>query len=358
MSALLALLLAAGVALEPGGPPPPAAVMAVPSEMAAKIDEVAVDHARNESVRFERLVDFFHGQAGLDFSYRPIPTRAVAETFRRREGNCLAFTLAFIAAARYAGLDAYPREVHVPDHWHREGSTVLGIGHVNVGVDTPQRSSIVDFAPDLMEASRLAQPYRGRRISDERALAHFYNNRAAELLLDGETDAARRWAEQALELDRGFVSAWVTRGVVDLRQGRLDSAERHFLAALDREEDSVNALFNLVGLQRRKGDREAMLRYGRRLESLEPEDPYFLLEVGRFQRELGNPELARRAFERAVGLTESGDPMLVTSLVEVLFELGRYDEAKRHLTRSIDRIATTREPGGELLGLLRYKKKF
>lgn len=357
MNWLIAPVLGAGLALGQPQPPPPDAVMAVPANLAARAHEAAVADAAGQSDRLDRLVDFFHRSDGLGFEYRVQPTRSVAQTYAAGEGNCLAFTLAFIALARQAGLDAYPREVRVREQWRRMGTSVLSIGHVNVGVDTPQREAIVDFEPDLMEAQRLAQPYRGRRISDERALAHFYNNRAAELVVSGRLVAAERWVEQALELDESFTPAWITHGIIARRTGRLDVAEASFLAALERDERSANALFNLVGLKRMMGDRDGMIRYGRRLEGLDPDDPYLLWELGRLQRDLGEPELARVSLERAVRLAEGADPMLVSGLVEVLFELGAYDEARRQLARSIEGIAPADESRGHLAQLMMFKKR-
>jgi tetratricopeptide (TPR) repeat protein len=331
---LLGALLGLGLSGTTAEPPSPEAVMAVPEEFAELARDAVGSVEHDASRRLDRLVDLFHDDRALGFEYAPHPTRGVAATYAARSGNCLAFTLAFLAVARELGFDAYPREVRVPDQWRRVGSSVLSVGHVNVGVDTLNRSAIVDFEPDLMEARRLAQPYRGRRISDERAMAHFYNNRAAELMLAGHRVEARLWTERAIALDPGFAPAHITRGVLARRAGQLAQAEAAFLQALESDEGSASALFNLVSLQRQRGRREEMIHYGRRLAALDPDDPYLLWTLGRLQRDLGEPELARESFARAVELTEANDPMLVAGLVGVLLELGETEAARRHLSRS------------------------
>ncbi|RFF29994.1 tetratricopeptide repeat protein [Wenzhouxiangella sediminis] len=356
MNWLIGSLLAATVASGEALPPEPGEVMAIPPQLAERTHEAVISATPDRAERLDKLVDFLHSHHGLNFSYSALPTRSVAETYAAGEGNCLSFTLTFIALARRAGLTAYPREVRVRDQWRREGSAILSIGHVNIGVDTPQRNAIVDFEPDLMEAQRLAHPFRGRRISDERALAHFYNNRAAELLVAGNTEAAGPWVTQALELDREFAAAWITRGVLARRQGEPEAAENDFLKALELDERSLNALVNLVSLKRETGEREDMIRYGRRLEDLSPDDPYFLWELGRFQRELGELALARRAFERAVRLTEGEDPELLAGLAELLFEMGEREDARRYLAQSIA-IIPADDAGDTLERLLRLKKR-
>jgi len=309
-------------------------VLEVPAALAEHADRALGPAGGNPAERLDRLVDFFHGSQGLGFSYRALPTHAVEDTYAAGEGNCLAFTLTFIALARRAGFEAFAREVRIPDQWRREGSAILGIGHVNVGVDTPQRNVIVDFEPDLMRAQRLAQPFRGRRISDRRVLAHFYNNRAAELMLEGRLASARNWVERSLHLDGEFEAALITRGVVSRRMGLYEAAESDFRAALARDGRSVDALANLFRLHHQLGNRQEMIRYGRRLEGLAPDDPYFLWQLARFQRSLGETELARRSLERAVRLDGEQDPMLLAGLAETLFELGQREQARHYLTRA------------------------
>jgi tetratricopeptide (TPR) repeat protein len=338
-------------------PPDPDSVMTLPPELVDRV-EAATSDTGTQGQRVDRLVELFHGSAGLDFKYQPHPTRAVAATYAEGAGNCLAFTLAFIAAAREAGLEAYPREVRVPPQWRRDGGTVLGIGHVNAGVDTPERNTIVDFEPDLMTAHRLAQPFRGRRIGDRRALAHFYNNRAAELVLAGRPLAAWRWAERSIELDASFAPARVTRGALARRAGRLERAEADFLAALEHDPDSASALFHLVGLERSRGNLDAMIAYGRRLENLAPDDPYLLRELGRLHREIDEPALALGALERAVDLTDAADPILVADLLDLLFELDRVEEARLLLRRSTEQLAGGDAPPENLHRLLARKKQF
>lgn len=335
MTGLLGPLLGTGLLLGQAAPPSPSEVLEVPPALASQVEQLASKGVARERDEIDRLADFFREKDGLDFEYRAHPTRTVGGTYAAGEGNCLAFTLTFMMLARQLGLEAHAREVRVPDQWQRKGSSVLSVGHVNVGVETPGRVSIVDFEPDLMNAQRLAQPFRGRRISDERALAHFYNNRAAELIVAEREDAARAWVEQSLAMDDGFAPAWITSGVLARREGRLQAAERHFRAALERDERSFNALVNLVSLKRQTGERAAMIRYGRRLEELAPDDPYLHWELGRLYSDLDELELARDRFERAVRLSDEQDPSLLTSLAATLMALGEREKANRYLTRSM-----------------------
>lgn len=316
-------------------PPSPEEVMSVPPRLAERIEQEVIDRAASPSARLDLLVDFMFSPGGLDFDYQATPTRDVAGTFDSGKGNCLAFTLLFIAAAREAGLEVYPREVNAPRNWRREANMVFHTGHVNVGVDTPSRRATVDFEPDFILAQRLAAPFRGRRITDERALAHFYNNRAAELVAEGRPLAARAWTEQALELAPQFVAALNTRGVIERRLGNFGAAEKFFLTALERDGEEINALFNLVGLYRLLGDRDAMTARQAQLESLNPRDPYFQWELGRYYEDLDEMEQARQLYRRAVALASDADPMFYISLARVLYQLDEAEQAELVLARAL-----------------------
>lgn len=312
-------------------PPSPDEVMALPPELIEQVERDVVEYTANTQRRLDRLVDFMFSDHGLGFSYQDTPTRDAGGTFEAGEGNCMAFSLLFLSMAREAGLEAFPREVNAPQSWRREGGVVFNSGHINVGVDTPSRKVTVDFEPDFMLAQRLAAPFRGRRVSEQRALAHFYNNRAAELVADERIVAASAWADQALSLAPGFAAALNTRGVIDRRLGDYRSAENHFLAALENDKAQVNALFNLVSLYRHLGDRRAMEKHQARLEALKPRDPYFQWELGDYYEKLGQFERARDFYQRAIDRATEPDPLFHASLARVLFELDEPERAERAL---------------------------
>ena len=320
-------------------PPAPEEVLRLPPSWLERLEGEVAGVAQNPARRVDRLVEFISTDGGLGFRYRATPTTDVAETVARGQGNCLSFTLLFISAARALGIDAYPREVRVPAAWREQAGLITDVGHVNVGIDAPGLRRTVDFEPNYLLSQRLAAPYRGRRISDERALAHFYNNRAAELRVAGDPETAAAWVAQAIELDAGFAAAWNTAGVVERRLGRPDRARDRFLAALDVAADPASVLFNLVRLERDAGRPEAAARYARRLESLRPDDPWFLWSLGRFYESLGEPDTALGFHARAARL--AGDEhRFHASHARVLFELGRDEAAAEAMVRAAQLVAS------------------
>ncbi|NKI34884.1 transglutaminase domain-containing protein [Wenzhouxiangella sp. XN79A] len=334
----IAALAFHGLTSASASPLPPEEVLRLPPSWVERLERDVAGAALSPTGRVDRLVEFIATDGGLGFRYRATPTTDVAETIARGEGNCLSFTLLFISAARALGIDAYPREVRVPAAWREEAGLIVDVGHVNVGIDVPGLRRTVDFEPDYLLSQRLAAPYRGRRISDERALAHFYNNRAAELLAAGEPDAAADWAAQAIELDAGFAAALNTAGVIERRRGQPERAREHFLAALEVAADPASTLFNLVRLERAEGRPAAAAAHARRLEALRPADPWFLWSLGRFYESLD--ELARAAdfHARAARLADS-EHRFHASHARVLFALGRDEAAAEAMVRAAHRMA-------------------
>lgn len=341
---LIGLLASTAWPSAAAAPPAPDEVMRLPPSWLERLEHDVAVAALSPTGRVDRLVDFIATDGGPGFRYRATPTTDVAATIAAGQGNCLSFTLLFISAARALGIDAYPREVRVPIGWREEGGLITDVGHVNVGIDAPGLHRTVDFEPDFARSQRLAAPYRGRRISDERALAHFYNNRAAELLAAGDLESAAVWVARAIELDAGFSAALNTAGVIDRRLGQPDRARERFRAALEIAADPASALFNLIRLEREEGRSEAAAMYARHLETLRPDDPWFLWSLGRFYESLGEPGPAAAFYARAARIADE-EHRFHASLARTLFQLGRDEAAAAAMVRAAHLLASL---GGDL----------
>lgn len=247
---LLVLTSLAGPAGAEAPPGDPWHVLDLPPELAELVDREIGAVTSAPEARFERLVDFMHQTSGVDFRYQATPTHDLARTYAGGKGNCLSFTLLFIGLARHLGLDAQAREVRVRPNWESDNDLLKLITHVNVSVRMPGREAIVDFEPDAVRAMRLGSPFRGRVVSDQRALAHFHNNRAVEILAQGQLADARAWIDQAVELDPEFVPGLNTRGVILRRLGERNLARASFEQALALDPDNSLASANLTALDR------------------------------------------------------------------------------------------------------------
>lgn len=315
-------------------PPQPDEVLRLPDPIVSELNERVVKRSRLADRRLDLLVDYMFDDDGLDFSYVVGPTRDAAETYVTREGNCLSFTLLFLALAEHAGINAAAREVRVPLNWRRDGSALFESGHVNVLVRTEARRAIVDFEPDPDLSRRLSNTPRSNRISRDRVLAHFYNNRAAELLGEGKPGLARLWSERAVTLDPDFTAALNNRGVIEARLGENDRALAFYRRALAIDADNRSTLFNMHELFRRSGQQQRAQEVLDRLEGLRSRDPYVHWALARNLERLDELERAGRLYRRAIRMKDD-DPLFHTGLARVALALGDDERAERALSQAM-----------------------
>lgn len=322
---LIALLPALAIAEAPV--PGPREVLALDEAMHRFIRQQVAARAASPSARQALLLEAVFGPEGLALTYDDATTRTVAETFHSGRGNCLSFTLMYVAMAQALGLDVAYQEVDEAV-WQRRGETVLRTAHINVLLRLDGREQVVDFEPDARFARTSV-----RRVGEARALAHFYSNRGMELLLEGQAQAALPWVRRATELDADFVPAWSNLGVALRQSGREAEAEAAYLRALALDPEHAQTLSNLVGLYERWRDEPRKAGYVLRLQDVEKDDPYAVFALGREQEQAGNLAAAARHFRRAIRLHEA-DSSFHLALFRVYHRLGRLERAAASLMRA------------------------
>ncbi len=100
--------------------PPGVDIMALSPEIERFIEQ-RVKRGLPRSARVQELMDALFGKHGLDIAYGNLRTKTAVETFESRSGNCLSFTILFVALARHVGLEAHFQEVSEILSWDRRG---------------------------------------------------------------------------------------------------------------------------------------------------------------------------------------------------------------------------------------------
>ena len=202
-------------------------------------------------------------------------TRTAAETFSEHSGNCLSFTSMFIALARGVGLKARFQEVDIAPDWSMSGQTFLISQHVNAVVELRNdMNRVIDFNVYDFNADT-----DGRLISDERALAHYYNNVGVDSMLGGDTALAYANFSRSLEADQRFASAWVNMGILHRRSGLPKYAEAAYREALEVDSANLQAMSNLADLYTEQGRLEAADYYLERVHAHRMHNPYYRYQL-------------------------------------------------------------------------------
>lgn len=250
-------------------------VLALDQNMLAFLDE-HVDRDLNNTLKLHKLLYAMitEGSFGLEYDET---TRTAQQTFSARRGNCLSFTNMFVAMAREVGIDVDYQEVEIPPNWSQEDDSYYLSRHVNVFVDLGAGGDReVDFNIDDFQSS-----YDRKRISDERALAHYYSNIGAEHLQKHENLEALRYFRKALASDAGFAPAWSNLGALYSQAGHFSYAEAAYLQALDINPRELVAMSNLGQLYRHMGQLELADWYDRHSDLHRMRNPYYRYYLAR-----------------------------------------------------------------------------
>jgi tetratricopeptide (TPR) repeat protein len=268
-----------------GSPIPPPSVaehdaLALDEEMRAFVAE-QTRGIRSAETRLRRLLSGMQERGLFSLDYTPDITRTARETFHQRQGNCLSFTMLFVALAREAGLDVSYQMVDVPPVWSSGSDVVILSSHINVLVETlPGRSFVVDFNTTDFRGN-----YDRRVVSDRYAMALFYGNLGAEAFLERDYEASFGFFRAAIETYPDVAGPWVNLGLLYARLGAYQHAEASYRHALSADRHNRSAMTNLANLYAITGKEELAEHYHRRVRHYQERNPYY------------HYSLARRAYE-------------------------------------------------------------
>jgi Flp pilus assembly protein TadD len=264
----------------------------------------------------------------LNFKYDPRVTLPADEGFMLGRGNCLTFSSIFVAMAREAGLTAWYQEVKIPPVWSTVNETMLFSMHVNAVVQ--DRSS--EFTVDVSRRKQLAVE-QVRRLSDEEALAQYYNNLGADALVEDNRALAYAYFRKALSVDASLHYLWSNLGVVLRRNEQTEEAVLAYQTALKLEPQQSVALNNLYTIYDEDGDFEKATAIQARVERNRLKNPYYL-------NYLAEVAVEEQRFDDAIGLLnkalriESNEYRFYFTLAQSQFLSGKTGLAQESLEQA------------------------
>lgn len=326
IAAALALSAPAPVAATDAGQQ--AQIMALPPALQAQFHHDVLAGRPSQLQRLERLTHFVFDAQGLGMTYQEDATHTVEQAYATRKANCLGFTLLFLALAREAGLDAYPQEAGETLSWRQVEGTIYRNNHINAGVLIARDRYTMDVAGDSVIA--LHPPVH---VSEQRLLAHYYNNLSIEEFLQGRMTSALQYMSMALEVDPGYAPHWSNAGVLYLRNGDTAAAEQAYAKALALDPRNPSALFNMVELAHRVGDSQREAEFRRRLARVQQRDPLQHFVQGLDYERIGDYPHAIEHYRRAIQLHHD-EHRFYSALARVYLLSGDTRRAGKALTRA------------------------
>lgn len=335
------LLLSACSTLQLGKLTPPPLQIEGPAIQVDDVDVLAVSPAmeefleryileyKNKQTRLELLTSAVTSSGVLGFHYDESYTLTASEAFEKRTGNCIGFANMMIALARRAGLDARYQEVFRRPEWaDYEDDTVLLVKHINVVVETPRNTWVVDVS-----GIKIHPTARRKIIDDGYAKALYWNNIAVDSLLENDLPTAYAYMRKAIAASSRTTDPWVNLGVIYGRNNQLDDAILAFNRALRIDTDEHSAMSNLYEVYIEQQNFAAAQELEPRVDRYRRNNPYYLLK-------LSDEALEQQHFEESISLLQSAirkkkdDHKLHFALAKTQYLSGKLAAAENSLLRA------------------------
>ncbi len=316
----------------------PVDVLALSEELKGFIDE-HVDRKALTRYRLEQLREILFAPDLFAIEYESGVTKTANETFETHAGNCLSMTNLFIAMARYADIDARYHLVDTQPEWDASGNTLLWTQHINsTGFLRNGDRYVLDFIP-----GRRTPVEDIKTISDEYALAIYYNNLGAEAIIAKDYEQALRDLRMALKLAPNLADGWNNMGAAQRRLGRTDLARESFLQAIVLDGYNRTAISNLARMYTEAGELKLAEQYRNRVKRHRQKNPYYHFADAMEYLADQNYSKARERLNEAIRL-KSDEPRFFDVLARVYDALG--DEQKRITSQRLAYLIRKQEVDG------------
>jgi len=286
-------------------------------------------------LRLTRLREAMQQRGLFSIVYSGSSTRTAREVFHERKGNCLSFTMLFVALARATGLEVRYQLVDVPRTFNSEGGVLVVDTHVNAAVLAPfGRKFFIDF-----NTANFREKYPIHAISDRYALALFYNNLGAEALVRHEYALSFAMLREAARTHADIPGTWVNIGVLYARHGLHEHAEAAERRALAADPTEQSALANLVAVYSALGETALADEYRQRIRRYRDVNPYYHFGVAQVAYDQKRFDDALISLRSAIRLKRDDDEFYLLQ-GRAFTEMGRPDRAIASFARAKELAAT------------------
>ncbi|MGI2174761.1 tetratricopeptide repeat protein [Shewanella ulleungensis] len=230
----------------------------------------------------EWLAQYIGAQAG-GFEYRDHYTRSASETVLNRQGNCMSLVVLTAALADVLGIPVEFNDIDVEPIWDRRGGFFLVNGHVNLSLMPPENNHtvlfrgsevLVDFLPE-----RSVRAYKKKQVNKRQLSAMYYNNIAAEALVNNDYDKAYALVKKSIILHPRYVAAINTLAVIFRHKGYNDAAEQVYRAALHVDPFDLSTLYNLALILGEQDRLEEWAQVHKVLELARINNPFYYFDM-------------------------------------------------------------------------------
>ena len=292
------------------------------------------------------LVETIFGHSKFNLLYDGNANTTANETFKNRAANCLSMSIMTFAMAEEAGFGVKFQQVDIPEYWTRRDGFSLLNGHINLRMLPKADPHVyqfqvqgfqVDFDP---QTSR--QHFPTRVVTKNTVLAMYYNNKGAEALIQHRYTDAYAHFRHAIKADESFESSLVNMGLLYRLNGYYAQAQLAYEYALKLAPDSLTAMENLAYLYSVTDRTEMAETLLRKVERKRVDNPYYFVNLGDTELELGHYDLALQHFKKALSLAKKKHDIYF-ALARAYYKLGELRLTEHYLQLAKDYAKNSRD---------------
>jgi Tfp pilus assembly protein PilF len=328
-------------------------VFALSAPMQAFLDTRIAAEVRDKGPQLG-LFAALYGERGKPWlDYDASWTRTASEAYAAGSGNCMSLVLMTAAFARPLGLEVRYQSIDTWKSWSRDETLRYVNSHVNIVLLRPMSlhkdDMVIDFLPTTPN-----QVNRVRVLQENTLIAMYMNNRAVELMSQGEVDRAYWWARAAMQQDREYLDAVNTLAVIYTHHDRPVEAEHALRWLLSLEPDNLIALDNLEIALRAQGRQSEADAVAKQVAELRPVPPFYYFDLGQAALLDGKYAAAKKMFLKEMRRDAFYDKFHA-SLALAHWGLGELDKAQAQMAIAMDNSTNTadRERYSKMLAHLR-----
>jgi Flp pilus assembly protein TadD len=235
-------------------------------------------------------------------------------------------------------LQAQYQTAQVRPQWDRRGELLVLSEHINaLGSLGGSNQYIVDFLPSVQ-----LQQQTAKVITDQQALALYFNNIAVDHLVNDRIEEALAWFRYALEADPELAIAWNNMGSTWNTAGDDERAEYSYMKAAWLDKNYPTAVNNLARFYSIRGNEAEAERYRRAAQRYNNRNPYYHYARGNMAFNEKDFESAQTHYQRAIQRNRL-EPDFYLALGLTYRELGQDEEFQE----ARDLAAALRELGDQ-----------
>lgn len=320
-------------------PPSPHSVSPIPEYNLLQLDgkiksllDEKIAHLASPVQRLNRLHALLFSPEQLHIRYDPNSTSTAIDTFYARKGNCLSLANLFIASARHVNLKAKYQTVNISRQWRPQTDFFEVPGHINVAVNLLGKNATIEFNGayyDLAQSEQLAQ----KIVTDERALAEFYNNLGVGKLNQGLYEEAIAYFEHAISIDHKVDYTWSNLGVAHKLMGNFKQSEKSYITALNINPTNNSIVRNIHLLYESLKDSKKSKKYAKKAEKHARKNPYYLAQLAEQAIQKHDYKSAKKLAKKAIKILKS-EPDFFHVLATAYFYLDHPKNAQRALEQA------------------------